>query len=377
MVDLYDASHSVSWDEVSHDTLTRRADLLSLPPETSYAEALASSYSARFTASMARLYRLARPRLATSKQTLGLLLKVWRDRPEKLRLPVNVRMPDPDDPGAYDALEVLCTKKGWESSYQASLTKDVLSDPALSSKKRLTELLAAEKEASTLRKRAFEFSQSDESTYLDAKRYKDMVESWLDLGGAVHNAERELVSRSTAQEQAAYWTQRQTQIFSRISQQYKGMGPQYEVLVSSLTNTILRLEKAEFTSPDGNPAPQLEVKEFVLLQQLITSQVNQLQRYTEAQKTEVIKTEVNAAMLKVLEIVEHAVAPDYPQLWNRIVTDVKTAVMTAAGDIIEQENTPRLAVPSALETDFEFEIPEDEELVPVSSQSSQSSKSSS
>jgi hypothetical protein len=110
------------------------------------------------------------------------------------------------------------------------------------------------------------------------------------------------------------------QTYDDLYAQYGDLGPHYRILVERAAAIDARINIIE------NSGRDLPTDELVELNKLHTSLVNQLQRYTEATKTESLTRQTQETIQQLMIIIEHRVAPSNPTLWREIVHDVRTQV---------------------------------------------------
>ena len=105
--------------------------------------------------------------------------------------------------------------------------------------------------------------------------------------------------------------------------EYGDLGPQYRMLVERMAAVDTRIKVMEHSGRDVEPA------EFEGLHKTHLSLINQLQKYTEAQKSETLTKQTQDTVAAVMIIIEHRIAGENPQLWREIVGDVRKAIEAA------------------------------------------------
>jgi hypothetical protein len=113
---------------------------------------------------------------------------------------------------------------------------------------------------------------------------------------------------------------RYQQTYAELVESYGDLGPQYRLLTERLASLDARIAAMDQSQRDLSPA------EIDTLNKLHLSFVNQLQRYTEATKSEVLNKQTQDVVNQILIIVEHRVSPANPQLWREVMHDVRSAV---------------------------------------------------
>ncbi len=115
------------------------------------------------------------------------------------------------------------------------------------------------------------------------------------------------------------WEQLAAQLLDQLMAAYGHLGPQYHIL-------IRRLAFAEVRAQQMEEAGRADTDEWRKLAIEVRNLIASLQKYTEAEKREVVNTEVQQAVIAVLEIVEAQLANRYPLVWQQIVHQVEARV---------------------------------------------------
>jgi flagellar hook-basal body complex protein FliE len=105
--------------------------------------------------------------------------------------------------------------------------------------------------------------------------------------------------------------------------EYGDLGPHYRILVDRMAAVDTRIHIMERSGRDVDPG------EFSELHKTHLSYVNQLQKYTESQKSETLTKQTQDTVSAVMVIIEHRIANQNPQLWREIVGDVRKAIEAA------------------------------------------------
>jgi hypothetical protein len=113
------------------------------------------------------------------------------------------------------------------------------------------------------------------------------------------------------------------QTLEQLRDQFDG-GPHYELLCERVAGLHVRLKRME-----ANIREYPAVDHARLNQQLL-SYINQLQKYTEAMKSESISKEAQGVAEKILLIVEKNLATSYPELWRGVMREVRVALESVA-----------------------------------------------
>lgn len=145
------------------------------------------------------------------------------------------------------------------------------------------------------------------------RRWFEISQQAQDLGEKFRRARLELP-------RTAQWEQQYQAMLKDFDEQYADGGPQYRLLAERVAGLTVRLRQVETSGRDFNQAEYNQTNASLL------SFVNQLQRFTEAQKSETVSKEAQAVAEVLMGIMERHVAVTYPELWQRIVTDVRRAL---------------------------------------------------
>jgi hypothetical protein len=112
--------------------------------------------------------------------------------------------------------------------------------------------------------------------------------------------------------------------FTELREQFADGGPHYDLLCERVAGLHVRLKRMERSTREYPAA------EHARLNHQLLSYINQLQRYTEAMKTESISREAQGVAEKLLQVVERNLATSHPELWRSVVRDVRLALESAA-----------------------------------------------
>lgn len=145
------------------------------------------------------------------------------------------------------------------------------------------------------------------------RRWYEISQQAIDLGERFRRARLELP-------RTAVWEEQYQQMLADFHAQYSEGGPQYRLLSERVAGLTIRLRQMESSGRDFNQ------QEYNQTNASLLSFVNQLQRFTEAQKSETVSKEAQAVAESLMAIMERHTAVTYPELWSRIVTDVRRAL---------------------------------------------------
>jgi hypothetical protein len=110
---------------------------------------------------------------------------------------------------------------------------------------------------------------------------------------------------------------------AELTEQFDG-GPHYVLLCERVASLHARLRQIESGALD---VPSID---HARMNQQLLSFINQLQKYTEAMKSEQISAEAQGVAEKILMIVEKNLATSYPELWRGVMREVRQALESAA-----------------------------------------------
>jgi len=150
------------------------------------------------------------------------------------------------------------------------------------------------------------------------RKQRNAYRRWYEIQAQATQLEEEVRRRKL--ESLHLFQQRFQSTYNDLAEEYGDLGPQYRLLAERLSSVDARIHAMDHSGRD------LSTQELAELHKLHLSLLNQLQRYTEATKTEAITKQTQDVVNQVLIIVEHRVSPANPQLWREIIHDVRTAV---------------------------------------------------
>lgn len=110
---------------------------------------------------------------------------------------------------------------------------------------------------------------------------------------------------------------------SQLKGQFRDGGPHYDLLCERVAGLHVRLRQMEASGRSFSAAEHSQLNAQLL------SYINQLQKYTEAMKSESISRESQAVAEAILGLVQKHVAISNPELWNLIMHDVRGALEAA------------------------------------------------
>ena len=119
------------------------------------------------------------------------------------------------------------------------------------------------------------------------------------------------------------WDDLRQHTLDELAEQFEG-GPHYQLLCERVAGLHVRLKQMEQSGRDFSPA------EHAQLNQQLLAYINQLQKYTEAMKSELISREAQGVAENLLQVVEKHLSATYPELWLAVMKDVRSALEAVA-----------------------------------------------
>jgi len=153
------------------------------------------------------------------------------------------------------------------------------------------------------------------------RRTRNAYRRWYDAQAQAVGLEQE--TRRRKLESLTLYMRAYEGTLDSLLSEYGDLGPQYRLLVERMASVDTRIKIMERSGRD------IETSELEALHKLHLSYLNQLQKYTEAQKTESLSKQTQDTVSAVMVIIEHRLAATNPGLWREIVGDVRKAIEAA------------------------------------------------
>ena len=153
------------------------------------------------------------------------------------------------------------------------------------------------------------------------RRTRNAYRRWYDAQHQAVTLEQE--TRRRKLESLSLYMRQYEDTRQSLMAEYGDLGPQYRMLVERMAAVDTRIKVMEHSGRDVEPA------EFEGLHKTHLSLINQLQKYTEAQKSETLTKQTQDTVSAVMVIIEHRLANTNQQLWREIVGDVRKAIEAA------------------------------------------------
>lgn len=224
--------------------------------------------------------------------------------PDLVRFPTNLPLPQAAPQAAVDA------------------TQNPHLDPTQRLKTMLDELQRAQLDLDRARFQVDEIPPNtpDDVVEQALRKQRNAYRRWFEIQHQATAMEQEVRRRQL--ESLVIFRSFYEDTYTQLMDAYGDLGPQYRLLVERAAALDARIKVMDQSARD---VPTDEVAE---MNKLHLSLMNQLQRYTEATKTESLTRQTQETIQQLMIIVEHRVSPTNPQLWREIVHDVRTAVET-------------------------------------------------
>ena len=205
----------------------------------------------------------------------------------------------------------------------------MLSDPALQPEVRLTYVLQAEARAreewEECQRVADDIDpvEDPESLALARRAIRDAYRRWYEVSNQASELAEQVRRTSLELRSSQKWDHERAQVLRELHEQFEG-GPHYDLLCDRVASLSVRLKQMEQSGRDYS------AQEHSALNNQMLAYINQLQKYTEAMKSESISREAQTVAEQILQLVEKHCATTYPELWLSIMRDVRGALESAA-----------------------------------------------
>lgn len=196
---------------------------------------------------------------------------------------------------------------------------------ALDPEYRLKHVLQAERRAKDewddAQYRADDIDPEDDPDGLEQarKEIRNAYRRWFEISEQAQSLAEEVRRRTVELPTDDRYQQACASVMAPLIEQFDG-GPHYRLLCERVAALTVRLQSLEHSGRDFAPS------EHKALNDQLLSYINQLQKYTEAMKSETISKESQAVAEAILGIVEHHIAASQPDLWLLVMRDVRGAL---------------------------------------------------
>jgi len=208
-------------------------------------------------------------------------------------------------------------------------TPPVLGDPALDPALRLETVLEQvhrlKEEWQEAQRIADDIDPVDmpEELGLARRAIRDAYRRWYEVSGQASALAEDVRKSSLEMPHTADWDRLHAATLKDLSEQFEG-GPHYQLLCERVAGLHVRLKRMESSGRD------VPASEHAQLNAQLLGFINQLQKYTEAMKSESISKEAQTVAEEILQIVERHIATSQPDLWLGVMKDVRAALEAVA-----------------------------------------------
>jgi hypothetical protein len=262
----------------------------------------------------------------------------------ELRRESGSRIPRGVPPADRELLNLWAADGGWEDRYQRNTILELLEGDN-DDEDELRDLQTQLERATDVLDAAYDQTQSARDpdtdkpilTKSDTEKYKMALAAWSDIKDRL-NAARERIRRRRIELQAPRDAiERKEKIVAELTRQYGDLGPQYRLLVEMAASIKLRIEMMEVSGRDYTSS------EFEALAKLFLNYVGQMQKYTEATKSESITKEVNEFGVVFMGFVDQ-IFGDQPTRVKELVKRMKMAIETGGTGLLAPPSRPPVVI---------------------------------
>lgn len=256
------------------------------------------------------LYLRLRPRFLDPEQTVQALLRVLRERRDKI--------PPDAPPGDETLIRDWMQSDTWERGYE----RQQLLKPLDDDNRRALECVDECRIYLSKAKEALDHhltSGPEERGEVWTKMFVSLSTQVRVWDGEVAKAEdtlRQMVLERQTEEIRAEGEA----VYQDLISQYDGLGPHYNALCRRVAELHVRIEQA------NRSGRIVSSDEFTRMSDAYLRAVNQLQKYTETTKSESVSKETQEIVKAALRVVEDIVAPQAPQLWMKALRAVEAKI---------------------------------------------------
>lgn len=256
-----------------------------------------------------QIYLKYRPACTAPAPAIERVVELLRTQRDKL---------PPYTPVADDYLVTTWEREGgWEHEFQRQERLRALDEPELRDDRRLEDALQLVRENREIVERLRDKLSLEEAGPADFQRWKFAQDALASAQKRLDEVEAKVRARLTDQGSDVEYSPEYQKLLGELMEAYGDKGVQYRVLVRTLAAAEVKLRAVQRAGSES--------ESFVELTKLVVSISNQIQKYTEAQKTQAIDEKVQEGMVAVLNIVERHLQ-GFPNVWKAIAQEVAAAV---------------------------------------------------
>jgi predicted nuclease with TOPRIM domain len=206
----------------------------------------------------------------------------------------------------------------------SELLADPLLDPATKLKDILRQVERAHDEWTAAERACDELVEGSEKLRDAQDHVRTAYRRWHALAQEAKEAEEEVRRRSLEIPRSGDWQEMYATMVSDLKQQYDGLGPHYDLLCEHTASLTVRLRMMEASGRDVSSG------EYVEMHKLYLGYVNQLQKYTEAMKSESISKMTQEVAEQIVQLFERHFGTLHPEEWDSAVRELTVMVRELA-----------------------------------------------
>lgn len=146
---------------------------------------------------------------------------------------------------------------------------------------------------------------------------------WHDLQTLALKAEQEVRRRSLEIPITGEWQAALDETIEDLKGQYEGLGPHYDQLCEHTSRLTIRLRMMDESGRDVASSERVEMHKLYL------GYVNQLQKYTEAMKSQTVNKLTQEVAEAIIQIFERHFGNSFPEAWKEAVKEIRGLVEAA------------------------------------------------
>lgn len=211
---------------------------------------------------------------------------------------------------------------------RADPTAELLADPLLDPATRLKDILRqterAHDEWTNAEQACDELVEGSDKLREAQDQVRTAYRRWHALVEEAKQAEDEVRRRSLEIPRTGEWAEQYAELVDELKEQYDGLGPHYDMLCENTAGLSIRLRMMEMSGRDVSSG------EYVEMHKLYLGYVNQLQKYTEAMKTQSVNKLTQEVAEAIVQLFERHFGNLYPEQWKSAVVELRGMIESAA-----------------------------------------------
>jgi hypothetical protein len=205
----------------------------------------------------------------------------------------------------------------------SELLADPMLDPALRLKDIIRQVERAREEWTAEEAACDEIAEPEALREAQA-RVRTAFNRWHALQDLALKAESEVRRRSLEIPITGKWVEELTSTVEALKEQYDGLGPHYELLCENTARLTIRIRMMDESGRD------VASSEMVEMHKLQIAYIGQLQRFTEAMKSQTVTKLTQEVAEAIIQIFERNFANLLPEQWKECITELRAMVEQAA-----------------------------------------------